>query len=742
MDLILAIAIIYLTSGVLLVLIGFLIFRENPSHYIHRATAVMLLLAALAPIMGAFGILLQRLNVTVSLDLELFKRIFLVWEFFFPQLLYFSLIFPRRWPFLDDYPRAIYFLYLPHFFHFIVVLIFRSPESLTSFASLITGSQLYSLLKPFMIVINISLGALSIFYEFHVNFFALINLIYVIVAIVIMHRGFRNLTSPRLKRQVALVLWGIRVSVGCYAIAFLLPKLFPLHASDIVIHFLTIFALLVGACSIAWAIIKYQFLDISQSISQGFLFSICTGLVIGIYLIAYEQAKGLFAQLIGLRLPVVEVIFIVFAIILLQPLLSGINRYLSQLFDRDKTDYQNVLQTLSHDILTMMDLESLRDKISSTLTNSLHLENVHLIIENKAGDFEVCCDADGTASPICFDHRGGVVNMLRQLKRSAGSDEIIAQLPPSSETEMLNRLNCYLMMPLIHRDHLNGILCLGNKHTRTSLSSEDAALLNVLSSQISIAIENIVLYQEKLAKQQIEKELSLAREIQRMLLPDHIPQGAGYEISALNIPSTEVGGDYYDFIQLDENHLGIAIGDISGKGIPGAILMSNLQATLRSAAYQSLDSAQVMQKINQQISRTTSPEKFATFFYGILDTNRRQFLFTNAGHNYPIYKKQTGQFCHLSEGGLIIGVKPDFDYRQTCLQLESGDWLVFYTDGITEAMNPAGDPFGESQLLDIILNHQHQTAEDLRNMIYDELVAFTQGHSQYDDVTLIVLRII
>ncbi len=742
MDLILTIAIIYLTSGVLLVLIGFLIFRENPSHQIHRATAVMVLLAALAPIMGAFGILLQRLDVAAGLDLELFKRIFLVWEFFFPQLLYFSLIFPRRWAFLDDYPRAVYFLYLPHFFHFIVVLIFRSPESLTSFANLVTGSDLYSLLQPFMIVINILLSALSIFYEFHVNFFALINLIYVIVAIVIMHRGYQNLSSPRSKRQVALVLWGIRVSVGCYAIAFLLPKLFPLHASDLAIHFLTIFALLVGACSIAWAIIKYQFLDISQSISQGFLFSICTGLVIGIYLVAYEQAKGLFARVIGLRLPLIEVIFIVFAILLLQPLLSGINRFLNQVFGRDKTDYQHVLQTLSHDILTTMDLASLREKISATLTNSLRLENVHLIIENKAGDFEVCCEGSDPPLPICFDHRGAVVNLLRQLKRPAGYDEIITQLPPSPETEMLNQLNCYLMMPLIHRGHLNGILCLGDKHTRTSLSSEDAALLNVLSSQISIAIENIVLYQEKLEKQQIEKEISLAREIQKMLLPDHIPQGKGYEISALNIPSTEVGGDYYDFIQLDERHVGIAIGDISGKGIPGAILMSNLQATLRSAAWQSLDSATVMKIINHQISRTTSPEKFATFFYGVLDTELRQFTYTNAGHNYPIYKKQSGQFCYLTEGGLIIGVRSDFEYRQTCLPLESGDWLVFYTDGITEAMNPAGDPFGENQLLDIILTHEYQTAEELRNTIYEKLVAFTQGQSQYDDVTLIVLQIL
>jgi len=731
MDVILLTSIIYLTVGVLLSLIGILIFRENPSQRVNRATAVMIILAALAPIMGAFGLLINRMNGQLRLDLELFKRIFLIWEFFFPQLLYFSLIFPRARKYLKDYP------------HFLVVLLFKGPESILSLINMTQmDSQANTLFQPLMIVFNLFFSLLSIFYEFHTNFFALINLIYVVAAIIIMYKGYQNLTSPRIKHQVGLVLWGIRVSVGLYAIAFLLPKLFPFRTSDTVVYFLTILALLIGAGSIAWAIIKYQFLDISQSISRRFLFSICSGLFLGIYLVGYDQSKKIVTGVIGLNLPVLEVLFIILAVILFQPAVSAIRYVINKLFGRDKSDYDHILQTLSHDILTIMDLDKLKEKITATLTEIMMLENVHLIIENKAGDFEVSCERDGHTYLYEFSRNGEFINLIRQVDRPIGHDEIISHISEDQEAELLNKLNCYLLIPLAHRGDLNGILCLGNKLTRTSFSAEDATLLNVLSDQVAIAIENIDLYQQKLEKQHIEKEISVAREIQKMLLPYQIPQGKNFEISAMNIPSKEVGGDYYDFIELDKNHIGIAIGDISGKGIPGAMLMSNLQATLRASAWQIHQPAEVMNKINNQIANTTSPEKFATFFYGILDSKKLTFSFTNAGHNYPIIKKRNGQYCHLTDGGLVIGVKPDFEYDQIKINLSPGDTLVFYTDGITEALNPEIEEFGEQKLLNILVNFPYRTAEELRNHIYEEMIRFTKGESQYDDLTLIVLQIL
>jgi len=736
-------SIIYLTIGVLLFLLGLLIYRENPSQRVNRVTAVMIFLAAIAPIMGAFGLMIFKMNSRLDLDLEILRRIFLLWELFFPQLLYFSLIFPRERKIVTDFPKIVYLIYLPHIFHFFVILIFRTPESILSLINIPqTDSAITVLLQPLRMVVNLILSATSIFYEFHVHFFALINLIYVVAAIYIMYRGYQNLTTPRTKKQVGLVLWGIRVSVGLYAIAFLLPKLFPIKTSDTIIYFFTILALLIGSGSIAWSIIKYQFLDISLRISRGFLFSICSGLLLGVYFIIYYQLKKIIPALLGFDLPVIEVLFIILVVVFFQPTLDAIESLLNKLFGKDKLDYQNVLQTLSHDILTIMELDKLKEKITTTLTESMMLENVHIINENTEGNYEVECLLDEDLHKFIFFKNGDFINFMRNVEAPIGFDEISAQVSDEDEIEFLNKLNCYLLIPLSHRGDLNGILCLGNKLTRTSFSAEDATLLNVLSDQIAIALENIELYEEKLVKQRIEEEISVAREIQQMLLPNHLPKGKNFEISAMNIPSKEVGGDYYDFVQFDERRIGIAIGDIAGKGIPGAILMSNLQAAFRASAWQYREPVKVMNKINNQIARTTSSEKYATFFYGIFDTYKLTFTFTNAGHNFPIIKKVTGEHFFLREGGLIIGVQPDYKYQSNTVKLKSGDTIVFYTDGITEAFNLDVEEFGEQQLINIVLNYPFRTAEELRNHIYEEMMQFTEGTAQYDDLTLIVLRIL
>lgn len=742
MDFTILTSIFYLAIGVLLLLLGILIFRENPSQRLNRVTSVMIFFAAIAPIMGSFGLIIFRMNSQLNIDLDFFKRIFLVWEFFFPQLLYFSFLFPLERKIVRILPRIFYLVYLPYLFHFIVVVCFRNSESILTLVNIPQSDSAFSiLLQPLQMVLNLFLSALSIFYDFHINFFALINLIYVITALFIMYKGYRDLRSPRIRHQVALVLWGIRVSVGLYAVAFIFPKIFQVGASDVVNYFLTILALFIGAGSIAWAMIKYQFLDISLNISRSFLFSISTALLLGIYLVIYDQLKAVTNSLIGFDLPIMEVVLIIIAALIFEPTLGAIQKLLDKIFGRDKSDYQNVLKTLSHDILTIMDIDALKEKITSTLTESMRLENVHLIIENKSGEFEVTCGNNGDSFTHVFPKNSEFIRLMRTVEKPISNDEVMLGLAKSKDSEILSRMKCYLLMPLSHRSHLNGILCLGNKLTQATYSTEDATLLSVLSDQIAIALENIDLYREKLEKQRMDEEISVAREIQRMLLPYQIPEGHNFEISAMNIPSKEVGGDYYDFIQWDERHVGIAIGDISGKGIPGAMLMSNLQATFRASAWKALGPAEIMKKVNNQLSHTTSSEKYATFFYGILDTEKLTFTFSNAGHNYPVIKKHDGTYCHLTDGGLIVGVQPGFDYEETSIHLDPGDILVFYTDGVTEALNPDAEEFGEKKLLDIILKSSYRTSEELRTEIYEEVTRFTGGEDRYDDLTLIVLRV-
>ena len=315
------------------------------------------------------------------------------------------------------------------------------------------------------------------------------------------------------------------------------------------------------------------------------------------------------------------------------------------------------------------------------------------------------------------------------------------RLTDEREVERLSSLRPHLLIPLICHNNLVGILCIGSKEMRASFSAEEMMLLEVLSGQIAIALENSKLYEEALTKRKMEEEISLAREIQRLLLPMETPKCEHFELSALNIPCKQVGGDYYDFVEMDDGRYGIAIGDISGKGIPASLLMSNLQAAFRASSVHLHSPNQVISQINRHIARTTSPEMYATFIYGIFDSQSFIFSYANAGHNYPVWRQSTGQCKLLHHGDRIVGLDESSCYRDYQIQLDHGDILVFYTDGITEAHNSEYEEFGEEQLIKVIKNHHHHSAENLRNQIYEEVREFTKGVEQYDDITLIVLKV-
>jgi sigma-B regulation protein RsbU (phosphoserine phosphatase) len=277
--------------------------------------------------------------------------------------------------------------------------------------------------------------------------------------------------------------------------------------------------------------------------------------------------------------------------------------------------------------------------------------------------------------------------------------------------------------------------------TGMRFNTEDITILSVLSNQAAIAMENARLYKDTIEKQRMEEELSLAREIQKHLLPTITPSTDGFELAGYNLPSKEVGGDYYDFIPLENKRIGIAIGDISGKGIPAALLMSNLQAALRISASRASSTHDVIHQLNHHITRTTSPEKYATFFYGVFDIRNQSLEYTNAGHNYPILFHRSGKQTLLREGGVIIGVLEDAQYVTQRVKLSAGDFIILYTDGVTEALNQADQEFGESRLAQAAERAAHQTAQSILDYILESVIDFTHGHLQADDLTLVVMKV-
>jgi len=252
--------------------------------------------------------------------------------------------------------------------------------------------------------------------------------------------------------------------------------------------------------------------------------------------------------------------------------------------------------------------------------------------------------------------------------------------------------------------------------------------------------------EDALANERLTRELETARQIQERLLPSEEPLLSGFEVAGASIPSREVGGDYFDFILQEDGRIGIAIGDVSGKGMPAALLMSNLQASLHGQVIHPSSVAEVVTRVNNLIVKSTDPHMFATFFYGLLDTRTGVFASTNAGHNPPMVLRGDGQVELLKVGGLLLGMMENMEYRQETITLAPGEVVVLYTDGITEAVGPSAeedDPeamFGEEALEEVIRSNSHLPAVGLKEAILAAVAQHTHGVAQSDDITLVVIR--
>lgn len=308
------------------------------------------------------------------------------------------------------------------------------------------------------------------------------------------------------------------------------------------------------------------------------------------------------------------------------------------------------------------------------------------------------------------------------------------------ELEKLRSWELSVIVPMCHQGLTRGIIGLGERMFGESYSHDELEFLSTMANQAIIAIENAHLFEEALEKERLEEELSIASRIQQRLLPKSIPQVEGFELTGLNIPSKQVGGDYYDFIPIDQKRVGVAIADVSGKGAPAALLMANLQASLRTLVGENKPIGEIIGKVNNLIVENTDVDKFITAFYGVLDVETGRFTYSNAGHNPPILVHADGSTDLLDKGGLVLGMMKGVAFEEETIQMHPDDRIVMYTDGVTEAMDADEEEYGEERLLQAIQEHDALSAEALGNEIVSQVQSFGAGDQQQDDITLVIIK--
>ncbi len=296
-----------------------------------------------------------------------------------------------------------------------------------------------------------------------------------------------------------------------------------------------------------------------------------------------------------------------------------------------------------------------------------------------------------------------------------------------------------LVVGLVTQDHPIGTVHVytGRPH---EFSDDEVRLFRMLANQAAIAIESARLHEEELAKERLDSELALAGVIQRQLLPREMPDVEGFEILAKSVPSREVGGDFYDFVSLPENHLGVAIGDVSGKSVAGAILMAATRMALRAQIAATYAAKDIVSAVNQILCRDTRPLEFVTLFYGAIDAPNRRMTYCNAGH-MPGLLLRGDKTEFLETGGTVVGSIEWAEYEEETVDLQAGDVLFLYTDGVVEAMNEKDELFGQNRLIDTLRGALDQPAAALLAAVERAVRRFVGQGPQADDMAMVVIRV-
>jgi sigma-B regulation protein RsbU (phosphoserine phosphatase) len=331
-----------------------------------------------------------------------------------------------------------------------------------------------------------------------------------------------------------------------------------------------------------------------------------------------------------------------------------------------------------------------------------------------------------TAQPVCLDDVRDAPELARLRDTALGTAAIMAT-------------------PLLYGKQNMGVLALGNGPTGAPFSQSDFVVFKSIAEQSAFALYNAIIYSEANEKKRLDHDLEIARDIQRILLPDQSPVIAGFEIAGINIPARQVSGDYFDYIPIDDHRLGVAIADVSGKGVPASLIMAICRSVLRSQAPQKSSPAEVLRAVNRQLYPDIKEDMFISMAYLVVDPESGSVIIARAGHDAPLLYRQAGEKVELVKSpGMVLGIDSGsvFDRvtKDFAIPLERDDCLVLYTDGVTEALDTNGDEFGVERMSQSVRASAASGASTIIKRVIDDLRNFVGAYPQNDDITLIAIR--
>lgn len=589
-----------------------------------------------------------------------------------------------------------------------------------------------------MLVLGVSQGWINW------SLFQIVLIGYIVAGFVVLGVNVSKTKDPVEKRQGKLVLMGTAIGLipifGAIILFIVVPDLMKIMGfRGILIMLMVLFtAMLASPITYLYAFNRYGLLEVEAKLRRGTRHVLITGALLAVLFGIVFGMSELLARGLGVtdRTPVL-ILSVVLAVGV-TPAQRRLQGWLDRRIFPERFKLRNLLDDFLQRAASLPDRESLWTNLSQELTAGLNAKAVIPLQRIKEGGFETLGHR-----PVPINPEGNFYSTMLSERKPILVDEAIQSEHirfNEDEQRWLQENEIEIIVPVIDSSTIQGILSLAGRQGGDPYGAEEVRILSSLARQIALTSENLSLLEDNVEKKRLEEQLAVARRIQEGFLPRTIPDTPGVEISATSLFCLEVAGDYYDVISLPGGKTLFAVGDVSGKGAGAAMIMANLQASLRALSRVDVPLTELVAGINDLIHHNTPPEDYITFFVGIYDPELSKVSYVNAGHNPPFVFRKGGGRELLEAGGVILGSIPGMPYEQGEVVLAEGDLLLLFTDGVTEAMNEAEEEFGEERLADAVLEHFSSPAADLLSTIKERVIDFSGEAHFADDFTVLILR--
>jgi phosphoserine phosphatase RsbU/P len=623
----------------------------------------------------------------------------------------------------------------------------------------------------------------------------------------LLFRKYFTASTSDAKRRLGILVWGAEIGLTPLFIGVVIAVIRNhgnLQGAVPTWYFWTCLILFIFfPLSMAYVILVQRAMDVRILLRQGTQYALARGTLLAVRVILGTLLGVTLVQLVShpQQSHNAQIWALILALLFLAMQFGGKRRlsaWIDRKFFREVYSTEQVLSELSEQAGRFTETRPLLETITRRIAGTLHVSQIGVLLQCAGG---YCLD-QSIGVPI--DHGTSLPNTslcIRKLRHEKlpltvyyDDPDGWLMLASDHEQQALKRLSAEVLLPLPGRNELVGVMVLGSKRSEAPYSRSDLTLLRSVAVQTGLAIENSHLFSKLAAeaalRERANREMEIAREVQQRMFPQIFPSIPGVEIAGNCRPALGIGGDYYDFIALgraDDNpqtssRLGIAIGDVSGKGISAALLMASLRASLRGQTLTGFDLAHLVRNVNLQLYDSSDSNRYATFFFAQYDAVTRQLTYVNAGHNAPVILRPaavtvsqdvspdlgqsslrrdaekpaagdasrigaletaanaTCEIFRLEEGGPAVGLLPEASYQQCILTMQPGDVLIGYTDGITEAMNRKDEEWGEDRMIAKAISCVHLSAKHMLESLLDAADAFASGAPQHDDMTLVLVK--